>query len=104
MSTQYQDSRESDNHQGDVVEFPGVVGAAIDDNRDNEDEHTPRERDARFGQAHARVTGLTGAALRRDRSAHRSIRLAVRQRRYPPRLAYITGSETAARFSPRLHA
>jgi hypothetical protein len=40
---------------------------AIEDNRDNEDERTTRKRDTRFGQAHARVTGLAGAALQRDR-------------------------------------
>src|SRR5437868_1254582 len=47
VSTEHQDRRESDNHQRDVVEFPWAVGAAIENNRDNEDEHTTRERDVR---------------------------------------------------------
>jgi hypothetical protein len=67
VSTEHQDGRESDNHQRDVVEFPRAVGVAIEDNRNNEDERTTRKRDTRFGQAHARVTGLAGAALQRDR-------------------------------------
>jgi hypothetical protein len=68
VSTEHQDGRESDNHQRDVIEFPRAVGAAIEDNRDNKDERTTRDGDARFGQAHPRITGLAGAALRRDAS------------------------------------
>ena len=64
VSTEHQDRREGYNHQRDVVEFPRAVGTAIENNRDNEDEHTSRERDARFGQAHARkITALASAAF-----------------------------------------
>jgi hypothetical protein len=57
VSTEHQDSSESDNHQRDVVEFPRAVGAAIEDNRNDESEHATRERDARFGQAHTKNRG-----------------------------------------------
>lgn len=57
MSTENQYSREGDNHQRDVVEFARVVGAAIQDNRDNEDEQTSDKRDAGFCQAHASTLG-----------------------------------------------
>ena len=57
MSTEHQYGREGDNHQRDVVEFPRAVGATIENNRDNEDEQTTRQRDAGFGQAHASTLG-----------------------------------------------
>jgi hypothetical protein len=57
VSTEDQDGGEGDNHQWDVVEFPGAVGATVEDNRDDEDEHTTRQRDAGFGQAHRATPG-----------------------------------------------
>jgi len=57
MSTEHQDSSESDNHQRDVVKFPRAVRATIEDNRNDENECATRERDGRFGQAHAKNRG-----------------------------------------------
>lgn len=57
VSTEHQDGREDNNHQWDVVEFPRAVGAAVEDNRDNEDEHATRQRNAGFGQAHRATLG-----------------------------------------------
>jgi len=74
VSTEHQDRRERDNHQRDVVEFPRAVGAAVEDNRDNEHEHTTRQRDAGFGQAHASTLGFVaeGHRLLVDTAAPRS--------------------------------
>jgi hypothetical protein len=57
VSTEHQDGCQGDNHQWDVVEFPRAVGAAVEDNRDDEDEHTTRQRGAGFGQAHRATPG-----------------------------------------------
>jgi hypothetical protein len=57
VSTEHQNSRQGDNHQWDVVELPRAVGAAVEGNRDDEDEHTTRQRGAGFGQAHRATPG-----------------------------------------------
>lgn len=62
MPTEHQDSRESDNHERDVVELSRAIGAAIEDNRDNEDEHTTSEYSTRFGQTHAGFADLAAIA------------------------------------------
>jgi len=77
VSTEHQDGREGDNHQRDVVEFPRAVGAPVEDNRGNEDEHTTRQRDAGFGQAHGSTLGpgrvaAEGQRLLVDTAAPRS--------------------------------
>ena len=57
VSAEHQDSRQGDNHQWDVIKFPRAVGAAVEDNRDDEHEHTTRQRGAGFGQAHRATPG-----------------------------------------------
>ena len=57
VSTEHQDGREGDNHQRDVVEFSRTVGTAVEDYRDNENQHTTRQRNAGFGQAHGSTLG-----------------------------------------------
>ena len=73
MSTEHQDGRESDNRQRDVIEFPRSIGAAIEDNRDNENEHATRERGARFDQPIPALGHLTSGVIRlvRDPSSAR---------------------------------
>jgi hypothetical protein len=80
VSTEDQDGREGDNHQWDVVEFPRTVGAAVEDNRDDEDEHTTRQRDAGFGQAH-RATPSPG---RVDAAAQRLLAETAAPRSFHP--------------------
>jgi hypothetical protein len=82
---------------------------AIEDNRDNEDERTTRKRDTRFGQAHARVTGLAGAALQRDRKFFScglpaltiTVAFAGRSPPISPTAALKHAQEMAAHESPR---
>ena len=57
VSTEHQNSRQGDNHQWDVVELPRAVGAAVEGNRDDEDEDTTRQRGAGLDQAHRATPG-----------------------------------------------
>jgi hypothetical protein len=54
VSTEHQDGRESENHQRNIIELPGAIGTAIEDNRNNQNERATRERNTRFDQAHGK--------------------------------------------------
>ena len=55
MPAEYEAGCESNDHQWDVIELAGTVGAAVEAYRNSEGEYANRERDARLGQAHARI-------------------------------------------------
>ena len=61
MPAEHEAGCESDDHQRDVIELAGTVGTAVEAYRNGEGEYANRKRDARLGQAHARIKGRTAA-------------------------------------------
>src|ERR1700758_907509 len=59
VPAEYEAGCESNDHQWDVIELAGTVGAAVEAYRNGEGQYANRERDARLGQAHARIKGRT---------------------------------------------
>ena len=57
MPAEHEAGCESDDHQRDVIELAGTVGTAVEAYRNGEGEYANRERNARLGQARARIKG-----------------------------------------------